>query len=277
MGGVRTYLALVLALACVCQPAHGQTDSVRALVREKAAAVAIMRDKARRHIGILAQDRVFGAFLNASTQSEGLRVKARIEAAFGALNSRFGLRNIQLIARDGLVVARTAASEPAPLSGPALAAAFELQAMSVSTRLLGAGETAGLAIAHLAPVVWRGNREFVLRGEQSLGAYRNVLKAGVGAGRYVALIDEGRTILSEAGKNPAAAAAASGKFSLAGYSLEALRRALKGSAKEGYGEISSAGTRLAVGYQAVGPWTVVAVETAPIPHRCPENGARICG
>jgi hypothetical protein len=65
MGGVRSFSALVLALADACSPAHA-TD-VRALVREKAAAVAIMREKAANQIGTLAQDRVFEAMRDLET------------------------------------------------------------------------------------------------------------------------------------------------------------------------------------------------------------------
>ena len=280
MGGVRTFLALVLALGCVGAPALAA--DMRALAREKAAAISIMREKAAKQIGTLAQDRVFGAYLNATTQGEGVRLKRRIESSFSTVNNRFGLREVTLIARDGLVVAHVAKGAPA-VSGEfslvkdtMLMAGFALDAMKVSTLVIANGDKAGYAISHVTPVVWHGNKEFVLHGEQDLGAYKAVLQLGVGNGRYVALIDETRSILSDVGANPGAQGA-SAKLKVAGLFFDAIRQAIKGSVHEGSGEIGSANKRFNVGYQSVGPWTVVAVEAAPAPRRCASDGARLCG
>jgi hypothetical protein len=279
MGGVRTFLALILALGVACAPA--QAD-VRALVSEKAAAVSIMREKAASQIANLAQDRVFGAFLNATTQGESVRLRRRIEAAFSTILKRFGLREVTLIARDGTIAAHAAGRSGAGigdvqlLNDAALTTGFALDAMKAATLVTADGDNGGYAISHVSPVVWHDNKEFVLRGEQGLGAYKAVLKSGVGDGRYVALIDQTRSILSEAGTHPGGRDA-SGKLSVAGLSFDGLRRALKGTAKEGYGEVGGAKKRLSVGYRAVGPWVVVAVEAAPLARRCPGNGARLCG
>jgi hypothetical protein len=273
-------LALVLALGCVGAPARA--DDMRALAREKAAAVSIMREKAAKQIGILAQDRVFGAYLTATTQGEGVRLKRRIEAAFATVNTRFGLREVTLIARDGLVVAHVAKGTAAVsgefnlLKDTMLMAGFALDAMKVSTLVVTNGDKAGYAISHVTPVVWHGEKEFVLRGEQDLAAYKVALKLGVGEARYVALIDETRSILSDAGTNPGAQGS-SAKLSVAGFSFDAIRRAVKGSADEGSGEVSSANKHFNVGYQSVGPWTIVAVEAALPPRRCATDGARLCG
>lgn len=286
MGGVRTFLALVLALACACVPARAEAarahaaraDDVRALAREKAAAVAIMRHKAASQIGTLAQDRLFGAYLNATTQSEGARLKRRIESAFSTVNTRFGLSKVTLLARDGTVVAHVASQHRA-VGGDfknAVLTGFALDAMKVSTLVIANGGRAGFAISHITPVVWRGNTEFVLRGEQDIGAYKAVLKSGVGAGQYVALIDETRSILSDAGTNPDAQSA-SAKLSVAGLTFDAIRHSIKGAPNEGSGEVTLAKTRFNVGYQSVGPWTIVAVEAAARVRRCPANEARICG
>jgi hypothetical protein len=251
---------------------------MRALAREKAAAVAIMLHKAANQIGTLAQDRLFGAYLNATTQGEGVRLKRRIESAFSTVNSRFGLSEVTLLARDGAVVAHVAGRRHT-VAGDfknAVQTGFALDAMKVSTLVIAKGGRAGFAIFHITPVVWRGNTEFVLRGEQDMGAYKAVLKSGVGAGRYVALIDEARSILSDAGTNPDAQSA-SAKLSVAGLSFDAIRRSIKGSPNEGSGEVALAKKRFTVGYQSVGPWTIVAVEAASPVRRCPANEARICG
>lgn len=255
---------------------------MRALAREKAAAVSIMREKAANQIGMLAQDRLFGAYLNATTQGEGVRLKRRIETAFETINSRFGLSEVSLIARDGAVVAHVAGSASA-VSGEfklvkdaVLMAGLALDAMKVSTLVIANGDRAGYAILHVAPVVWRGNKELVVRGEQDLGAYKAVLSSGVGAGRYVALIDETRSILSDTGTNPGAQRATA-KLSVAGLSFDAIRNAVKGTADEGNGEVARANKRFNVAYRSVGRWTIVAVEAASLPRRCPADGARLCG
>ncbi|MEQ1866380.1 MAG: hypothetical protein ABL996_17210 [Micropepsaceae bacterium] len=280
MGGVRIFLALVLALGCVGAPALA--DDMRTLAREKAAAVSIMREKAAKQICILAQDRVFGAYLTATTQGEGVRRKRRIEAAFATINTRFGLREVTLIARDGVVVAHVAKGAHA-VSGEfnlvkdtMLMAGFALDAMNVSTLVVANGDKAGYAISHVTPVAWHGDKEFVLRGEQDMGAYKAVLASGVGEGRYVALIDETRSILSDAGTNPGAQGV-SAKLSVAGFSFDGIRRAVKGSADAGSGEIALANKRFNVGYQSLGRWTIVAVEAAAPPRRCASDGARLCG
>lgn len=272
-------MALVLALGCACVPAHGDA---RALAREKAAAISIMREKAASQIATLAQDRVFGALLNATTHGESARLMRRIESAFATIQHRFGLREITLIGRDGKVVARSRGRTPGAdgefhlIKDTVLMAGFALDAMKTATLVVSNGDKAGHAISHISPVVWHGNKEFVLRGEQELRAYTTVLKTGVGAGRYVALIDETRSILAETGPKPGAPGA-SGKLSVAGLSFDAIRRAVNGSAKEGSGEIGPAKKRFSVGYQAVGQWTIVAVEAASPPRRCPADGALLCG
>ena len=272
-------MALVLALGCACAPARGDA---RALAREKAAAVSIMREKAANQIAVLAQDRLFGAFLNAKTQGESVRLKRRIESVFTTVSNRFGLREFTLIARDGAVVAHVAGRAHAPdseltlVKDAVLMAGFALDAMKVATLVIANGDKAGYAISHVTPVVWHGNKAFVLRGEQDIRAYKAVLKLGIGAGRYVALIDETRSILSDAGVNPGVRNAST-KLSVAGLSFDGIRRAVKGSAKEGGGKVALAKKRFTVGYQAVGPWIIVAVEAAPPSRRCPAAGARLCG
>src|SRR5215510_9689573 len=109
MGGVssnRLLSGLVACVLAVAPAAADDFDAVRALAREKAAAVSILRTKAANQVATMAQDRVFIAYLNASTQGEGARLRARMAAMFTTLWNRFGLRDIALVDRSGELVVR---------------------------------------------------------------------------------------------------------------------------------------------------------------------------
>jgi hypothetical protein len=45
----------------------------------------------------------------------------------------------------------------------------------------------------------------------------------------------------------------------------------------GFGEIGGRKERFAVAYEVVGDWIVIAGEPIPLPHRCPNDGERLCG
>lgn len=274
MGGVKAIVALSVALAGVILPACAHaapTGDVRALVREKAAAVEILRANAANEVATLAQGRIFTAYLNATTLGEGLRVKKRIEAALGTLDHRFGLGNLAVIDRGGAVLASipTISATFDVAKDPALKAGFAL-APRKSSWLLGGGKS---YLTHVSPVVWRGQHEFVLRAQQDFAAYRKILARDVPSNRFVVLLDDKGEILCDT-RGPGSNGRA---LKLAGLNLDAVRRAVKGTADEGQGDVTSGNERFAVGYQAVGTWTVAVVEPMPTPRRCPKNGARLCG
>jgi len=269
MGGAKTLVALSVALMAVWLPARAHAaNDLRILAREKAAAVALLRARASDEIATIAQARVFSAYLNASTQGEGLRIKRRMEAALATLRGRFGLAQAQLIDRSGEVIA----AAPARLGtldvakDAALKAGFALDAYKV-TSLPGKQR-----IMLAAPVVWQGEREFVVRAEQDLSAYQSLLKRDAAPRRHVVLTDGASTILADTREQNDAAAA-----TVAGVPLKGLRAALKGSAQEGHGEIARGNERFIVAYQASGDWLVVVVEAVAPPHRCPGRGERLCG
>lgn len=279
MRGVSTFLALSVALLCGLQARAqaGDIDGVRALAQEKAAAVGILRRKAANELVTVAQDRVFGAYLTATTQGEGERLRKRIVAGLGTLTTRFGVREITMIDRSGEVVVRTAPSAGAsekfdPLNGLVLKAGFALAAYQTNSVLMQQRGSADWTISVVAPIVWRGESEFVLRAEQDGASYRSVLGRGVGAGRYIVLTDEKGTILSDTRQQ-----APAGKFVVANLSLDALRKLLGGKRDAGTGEVTRGNDHFNVSYQAVGAWTVVAVEPVAPPRRCSKDGVRLCG
>lgn len=280
MGGVRITVALSVALACVWLPSRLQAaDSLQAIAREKAAAVAILRAKAAHEIATMAQGRLFSAYLTATTQGEGLRIKRRIEAAFAVTSKRFGLGEMMLVDRGGAVIAASSsASEGAELNvarDPVLKAGFAGEPRKASSLLtVKAGDP---TLACFAPVVWRGEKEFVLRAKQDFAAYGALLAKHAGAKTFVILADGNGVILSDTRPTIVRPGVKRGPFTIAGLSLKALRGAVKGTATEGFGEVANKMERFAVAYQAVGDWVVVAAQTIAPPHRCPQDGDRLCG
>lgn len=275
MRGASSFVVLsgLLAYALVVSPVQaGDIDAVRALAREKAAAVSILKTKGAKQIATMAQDRVFIAYLNASTQGQGARLRARMATIFTTLWNRFGLREVTLVDRAGELVVRVGKTAKSPTTfnvkrDPALAAGFAQKALTVAT-------VAGTdALTFAAPVVWRDQAEFVLSARQSFAVYRRALARGTANGAFVLLVDAKGQVLADT--RSAAVSGTRGKL-VAGLSLDALRKTVKGSRDEGAGEVGRGGDRFNVSYQAVGDWTVVAGMAMSI-RRCPDAGTRLCG
>lgn len=273
MRGASSSLVLSLVAGCTLALATaraGELDAVRALAREKAAAVSILRTKAANQIATLSRDRIFIAYLNASTQGQGARLRVRMATMFSTLWNRFGLGEISLIDRAGMAVVRAGNTRNAPdefdiKRDPVLKAGF---AQAPLTAAMVAGPD---ALTYAAPVVWRRQAEFVLSGRQELTVYRRILARGIPRDQFVALVDAKGQVLADTRKASAA------RNVVAGLSLQALRRELKGSNNEGSGEVAHAGTRFYVSYLRTGDWTIVVGAPAPLPRRCPNAGARLCG
>jgi hypothetical protein len=275
MRGASSFIVLsgLIACALVVSPVQaGDNDAMRALAREKAAAVSILKAKGAKQIATMAQDRVFLAYLNASTQGQGARLRSRMALMFTTLWNRFGLRDIALVDRAGELVVRVGYADNAPTTfdvkrDPVLSAGFAQKAFGVATI------TNADTLSYAAPVVWRDQAEFVLSARQSLGAYRKTIARGVRNGAFVLLVDAKGRVLADTRNG---AAGAKSKL-VAGLSLEALRRTVKGSREEGSGEVARGNERFSVSYQSVGDWTVVAGALLQVPRRCPGAGTRLCG
>jgi len=257
------------------------TDGVRTLAREKAAAVGLMQGDAARAVVRLAQGRLFTAYLEATTQGEGARLTARINQAFVSMAGHFGLREFELIDRSGAVVARVVMHEAVAGTKfdmgqePMLAAGFAQKARSVKSSPMRRPGASGWTISHVAPVGWHGQTEFVLRVQQDGTAYRRILALGADAKRYVVLADQDGRILSDS--RPGTQGDDKPALTIAGQSLQSLRRSLKGTAEEGSGKVGPRNKQFNVSYRAVGRWTVVAVEPIAAPRNCPKGGERLCG
>lgn len=267
-------LSGLFACALVVAPAAASDlDAVTALAREKAAAVSILKAKGAKQVATLAQDRVFVAYLNASTQGQGARLRTRIAAMLTTLWNRFGLREITLVDRAGELVVRVGNRRGAPTRvdaarDPTMTAAFA-QKPNQAAIVVGAD-----ALTFAAPVIWHAQAEFVLSARQAFSVYRDALARGMRADAFALIVDDkGRVVAdTRSGKT----AGARGRL-VAGLSLDGLRRAVKGSRDRGAGEVVRGNERYNVSYQSVGGWTVVAGAAASVPHRCPNAGTRLCG
>lgn len=272
MGGVsslRVLIALVACALCAAPSRASDLDALRALALEKSAAISLFKAKGAGQLARLAQDRVFAAYLNASTQGEGVRLRARMAAMFANVSSRFGLHDIVLVDRSGELVVRTGATSgsTAPLDikrDPVLVAAFA-QAPTTAAMIVGRD---GFTFA--APVVWREQKEFVLSARQDAAAYRAIMARGAPKGAFLVLVDaKGHVLADTRGAQP-------GKL-IAGLSLDAMRKAVKGKPGEGSGEVARGKDRFNISYRSDGAWTVIAAKPATLPHRCPNEGTRLCG
>jgi hypothetical protein len=262
--------ALVVCALAVAPAAADDLDPVRALAREKAAAVSILKAKAANQIATLAQDRVFIAYLNASTQGQGARLRSRMAVMFTTLWNRFGLRDITLVDRSGALVLRVGKAQSASTfdvkRDPVLAAGFAAKPQKVAT----VAQSAALTFA--APVVWRGQGEFVLSARQDFSTYRKVIARGTPKSAFVVLIDAKGNVLADTRKSAGTRAKL-----VAGLSFDAVKRTVKGTREEGAGEVARGNDRFKVSYQSVGDWVIVAGEAVSTPHRCPHAGERLCG
>lgn len=263
-------LFLIVGAAVACANAHADTrDGIDALAKEKAAAVALLKARAAKEVATLAQDRSFGAYLTAATLGEGARLKARITAIVATLKGRFGIDGVQIADRAGDLLVSLGSSDKStdrldPKRDAVLLAGFAQPARSAATL------TQPTALVHASPVVWREQAEFVLSASQSFASYRTVLARGVAKSRFVVLANEKGAVLADTrpGTNTKV---------LGSLTLDALRRALKGSAKAGAGEVADGSDHYNVSYLAVGEWTVIAAEPAKPPRRCSKDGTRLCG
>lgn len=268
MRGAFVFVAMMLGLGCAGMAAPVSASNIQALVRLKAAAVSIFRSKARNYAATLAQGRLFNAYLNASTQSEGERLRARIGLTFKALENHYGMHDFTVIDRSGELFLHVGKSaEPAGgrnlKTDPVLTAGFaqdERQVAAVMDKD---------SVTYVSPVTHHGEKEFILSIQQDLSAYDKVLALGLAKSFYVLVVDAKGNVLSDS-RGPARQPLA------ANLSLDALRKDLGGSAAEGTGIVVSNGALFNISYQTAGDWTVVAVEPVQMSPTCLRTGEHQC-
>ena len=271
MRGALLSLAAGIFLASIWVSSAGTVPSVLAIIKEKAAAVSIVRQKAKKYAASLAQGRLFNAYLTAATANEGERLKARILTSLKALENHYGLQNFTVIDRSGELFLH-AGKEPAPTEkrnmkkDPVLVAGFASDAPPVSTLMQ------QNSVTYVAPVTRNGQKEFVLSIEQNLTAYEKVLTLGLAKTFYVVIINAKGDIISDS-----RGAANAGKQALiAGLTIEQLQTELRGNTNEGTGIVSKDGTLFTVAYQTVDDWTVVAIAQSKLAEACLRTGDETC-
>jgi hypothetical protein len=281
MRGVSQLAALSILLVGAWSAARADVTAsagVRAVAREKAAAIDLLRHKTSDVLSTVAQDRLFAAYLNATTQGEGARVRTRIEHALATFIRRFGFNAFQLIDRSGAVVTYVSTTTtPVSLAVDVrrdrlLASGFVQETPGAVSVVVRKPNSSNWTMSLVAPVRWHGQTEYVLRAEQDGGAYRRVLGLGLRGKRYAVLTDERGQVLSDTRSNPPA-----GALTVAGQTLPALRRSLGGHADDGSGSVSLHEEKFNVSYRKSGDWTVVVVEPVLPPRRCTKDGERLCG
>lgn len=271
MRGALITFSAGLCLATAIPASSVAASSTQAIVQQKAAAIAIVRTKARKYTASLAQGRLFHAYLSASTQSEGDRLKARIVSSLKALQNRYGLNDFTVVGRDGELFAHIGDQTQAPgkrnlKKDPVMATGIAQEPHTVTTLM------DDDAVTYIAPVVRNGELEFVISIEQDLSAYEKVLTLGLGRSLYVVIIDPVGNVVSDSNGS----AAAGKKALIAGLTLDELRQQISATGTEGTGVVSRDGQFFNVSFQTVEDWTVVAIEQAPQDATCLRNGNRSC-
>ncbi len=271
MRGEFLIVILGLSLTCGLGVAPSAATGVQAVAQEKAAAVSIIKSRAQKYTATLAQGRLFSAYLNASTMSEGARLRARIGNSFKALESHYGMRDFTVVDRSGELfvhvgTALTSSGKRNVKKDPVLSAGFAQQERAVAI-VVDEGH-----VSYASPVMRRGEKEFVLCIEQELSAYDKVLAYGLAKTFYVVVVDKHGKILSDSRAHPSG----SKPSTIEGLTLDEMRNQLGGSLAEGTGRIVTNGTQSNMSYQTVGDWTVVAVESLPAPQECLRTGDDKC-
>lgn len=271
MRGALISIAAGILLASISIAAPGPIPSIQSVAKEKAAAVSIVRQKAKKYAATLAQGRLFNAYLTAATANEGERLKARILTSLKALENQYGLQTFTVIDRAGDLFLHSGKSKPSAekrntKKDPALVAGFAADAPAVST-MMEKG-----SVTYIAPVTRNGQKEFVLSIEQDLTAYEKVLTLGLAKNFYVVIVNAEGDIISDS-----RGATNAGKQALiAGLTSDQLRTEIQGSANEGTGVVSKDGNLYTVAYQTVDDWTVVAIAQSRPADACLRSGEKTC-
>jgi hypothetical protein len=259
--------ALALALSLSARASAAPFDAVERLATDKAAAVTLLKARAEREVALAAGDRLFAAYLNAATLSEGARLQPRITARLAALIGRYGIREVAVVDRSGTFLARAGNVDRTVTSLDATTNPLMLAALATAPRQASLLQSA-LRADLVAPVTHREQIEFVITARQDFSSYRAVLAYRTGDERFAVLTDAAGTVLADGRSG-----AAGGTAIVADLTLAAIRKA----APSGAGEVLGGQFRYRVSYRPVGAWTVIAVERIPAPRRCYAEGARLCG
>jgi hypothetical protein len=266
MRGARISLASAIGAAAIALgPAHAATPAtdIDAVVREKLAAVSIVRTKARKYAMALANGRLLQAYLSASTASEGDRLKARIISSLQSLQNRYGLTGFRIVWRDGDLLAEVG-QDAAATAGKAernrqvLQRALTQDEGDVSTIM--SGDT----LTYVTAVERNGQKELVLCIEQSIDAYERVLMLGLARTLHIVIVDEKGKVVTDSAGNFAPGTPAR----IAGLTPDELRARMGITGNEGTGVIAQDGRNLRVSFQSADGWTAYAIEQADETRAC---------
>ena len=259
--------ALSLALSLSARARAETFDTVERLAAQKAAAITLLKARAGRQVALVAGDRLFAAYLNAASLAEGARLQPRIAAMLATLVGRYGIREVVVVDRSGMFLARVGNVDRAVTSLDAKTNPLMLAGFATAPHHAALLQTA-LRADLVAPIAYREQIEFVVAARQDFVSYRAALAYATTDDRFAVLADAEGTVLAH-GRNGAAGETAI----VAGVTLADIRKA----ARAGTGEVVSGQSRYRVSHRPVGSWTVIAVERIPAPRRCYAEGARLCG
>lgn len=274
MRGAVIILASALgAVAMTAAPAGAAAPSasIDAIVREKTAAVSIVRTKARKYTAAIANGRLLQAYLAAATDNEGERVKDRIVSSLKALQNRYGLTGFRIMWRDGDLLAEVSPSRATTRGNrasrdPVLKRGLAQDAGVVGTMMQ--GDT----LTYVAAVERNGQKEVVVSIEQDVTAYERVLMHGLADTLYIVIVDDRGNVVSDSTGTATAGQAAT----FGGFTVDQLRARLRISGSEGSGVLTLDGRMVRVGVQTADGWTLVALDRTPGEDTCIRDDSTPC-
>lgn len=257
----------MLAIAPADATAAKASVEINAVVREKMAAVTLVRSKARKYAIALANGRLMQAYLAAATHSEGERLKSRIISTLKTLQNRYGIEAFRIRWRNGDEFTSVGNAQPGKTrQRQEIAQGLGQPSGTVST-LMGTD-----SLTYITPVARDGESTLVLSLEQHLSAYERVLSHGITGDMNIMIVDAaGRIVTDTSGTTRTGEIAR-----IAGMNIDDLRMRLSAGASEGAGFLTMNGSRLEVSYQSVDGWTVIALQAAPQRALCLRGASTPC-
>lgn len=264
LAGVLAMLANVAAAA--------EPGKLAELVARKAAAIAILHQKAARALTTLAQDPSYAAYFRADDDVEREHLKQRIDRISLAVQGRFAVTEMCLINRSGQEVSRIVRDQVAlDLDPDETDNAFFHGALASPPREVFvsppyfSADAERWVIGNATTVAVEGQVAAVLHYEHDLERFAELLLRDLPKGVVLIAADEGGHMLIDSRLDSAARARRWSSpddlpaFVLAGHDAPGLRRALGAAAEVGAGVLKTGGTEVAIAYRPVGGWTLFAL------------------
>jgi hypothetical protein len=196
------FACLVLA---VSMPQAAASENVKALVAKKASILSKMHKKARKALVNAAQDHAYSEFAAHEHGTADAKLKAKVDEVSLAVQARFHVEEMCLIAADGKELARVVRQSVADdLSQDETGANFFAPGFALKPReafispVYMSPDALKIVVAYVTPVVVEGKNKAILHYEQGLEVYQDALNKDLdGAGSFLVAVNEDGRVVSD--------------------------------------------------------------------------------